>query len=342
MASKVGIIGGGSWGTALGVLLSNKGIEVDMWVRNIDQMKAMEESKENKRYLPGVKIPDQLRVINSPEETINNKDIILLAISSHAIRGFLEENKKFIKKNQVIVNVSKGIENESLMRISQVVGEILPENKYVVLSGPSHAEEVGLNIPTTVVSASEDKDSAEYVQDVFMTPKFRVYTNPDVIGVELGGSFKNVIALAAGISDGLGYGDNTKAALMTRGLFEMSRLGEKMGANLATFSGIAGIGDLIVTCTSMLSRNRKAGILIGKGNSMEEAVDQVGMVVEGIRMTKSAYLLAEKYQVDMPITKELYNVLYKGYPVKESVPNLMGRDKKHEMENILLYENLDW
>lgn len=342
MSEKIGVLGGGSWATALAILLAKKGLEVDMWLRNKEQISDIKESRENKKYLPGVKLPPNLNVEEDIKKAIVGKEILLLATSSHGIREILNKNRDYIEKDQLIVNVAKGIENDTLMRVSEIVKEILPENTYVILSGPSHAEEVAIDIPTTVVSASLDKAAAEYVQDVFMTPYFRVYTNPDVVGVELGGSLKNVIALAAGISDGLGYGDNTKAALMTRGIFEMARLGEKMGANSSTFSGLAGIGDLIVTCTSMLSRNRRAGILIGKGYSVEEATKEVGMVVEGIKTTKSAYQLAKKYGVDMPITEELYEVLYEGKSVKESVPNLMGRDKKHEMENIVSDEDLRW
>lgn len=342
MSQKIGILGGGSWGTALAVLLSNKGLEVDMWLRDEKQIEDILINRENKKYLPGVEIPSNLNIIGDTEKVIKDKNILLLSSSSHGIRQILLNNKHLINKDQIIVNVAKGIENNSLMRISEIVAEILPENKYAILSGPSHAEEVAIEIPTTVVAASKDKTIAEYVQDVFMTPYFRVYTNPDVIGVELGGSLKNVIALAAGISDGFGYGDNTKAALMTRGIFEMARLGEKMGANMDTFSGLSGIGDLIVTCTSMLSRNRRAGILIGQGHSIEEAVKEVGMVVEGIKTTKSAFELAKIHKVDMPITEELYSVLYEGKSVEESVPNLMGRDKKHEMEDIVSIEDMMW
>ncbi len=342
MNQKIGVLGGGSWGSALAILLANKGLEVDIWLRNQKQIEDIKLRRENTKYLPGVKFPRNLNVSNDIEKTINHKDIILLATPSHGIREILLNHKKYISEDMIIVNVAKGIENNSLMRISEVVNEILPNNKYAMLSGPSHAEEVAIEIPTTIVSSSVDKQVAEYVQDIFMTPFFRVYTNPDVIGVELGGSLKNIIALGAGVSDGLGYGDNTKAALMTRGLFEMARLGEKMGANINTFSGLAGIGDLIVTCTSMLSRNRKAGILIGQGKTVEEAIDEVGMVVEGIKTTKSAYELAKKYGIDMPITEELYGVLYEGKEVKDSVPNLMERDKKIEMENIVSMDNLPW
>ncbi|MCF6462723.1 NAD(P)H-dependent glycerol-3-phosphate dehydrogenase [Clostridium sp. Cult1] len=340
--SNIGIIGGGSWGTALAILLSNNNHNVDIWVRDIRQIEEIREHKENKKYLPGVKIPENINVTDDISRVIYNKDMIVLSIASHGIRDVLNNNKKLFDEDQVIVNVAKGIENDTLLRVSQIVNEILPNNPYAVLSGPSHAEEVGRNMPTTVVSASIDKRVAEYVQDIFMSPFFRVYTNPDVIGVELGGSLKNVIALGAGISDGLGYGDNTKAALMTRGIIEIARLGEKMGASSTTFSGLAGIGDLIVTCTSMHSRNRRAGILIGQGKTIKEATESVGMVVEGIRTTRSTYELAKKYQVIMPITNELYEVLYEGKDVKNSVVNLMLRDKKHEMEDIIKDRINNW
>lgn len=330
--TKIGVIGGGSWGTALAVLLANKNHEVHMWMRSEEQLGEIVKLNENKKYLPGITIPNNLEVTNDITKAIYNKDLIVLSIPSHGVRETLNSCKKYIKKDQIIVNVAKGIENNTLLRVSEIVEEILPNNPFAVLSGPSHAEEVGKNMPTTVVSASIDKEVAKYVQDVFMSPYFRVYTNPDVIGVELGGSLKNVIALGAGISDGLGYGDNTKAALMTRGIIEMGRLGEKMGANIETFAGLAGIGDLIVTCTSIHSRNRKAGILIGEGQSMEGAIESVGMVVEGIRTTKSTYELAKTHNIVMPITNEIYEVLYKGKEVKNSVVNLMLRDKKHEME----------
>lgn len=334
MCKSIGVLGGGSWGTALAILLANKSYNVDIWVRNKEKSLEMNNIRENKRYLPDVKFPEGLNVISDLEKTIYKKDVVLLAVPTHGVREALNSAKEYINKNQIIVNVAKGIENDSLSRISQIVYEILPDNKYAILSGPSHAEEVATNIPTTVVSASYDIETAHYIQDLFITPTFRVYTNPDVIGVELGGALKNIIALGAGISDGLKYGDNTKAALMTRGIFEMARLGEKLGANPNTFSGLAGIGDLIVTCTSMHSRNRRAGILIGQGKSMEESIKEVGMVVEGIKTTKSAYILAKEYNVSMPITSEIYSVLYKNADVKESVDRLMQRDKKYEMEDV--------
>ena len=339
--AKIGVIGGGSWGTALAILLANKNNDVHIWVRDKFQLKQIEELRENKKYLPDVTIPDEIKITNDISESIYNKDLIVLSVPSHAIREILEDSRNIFQKEQVIVNVAKGIENHTLLRVSEIVGEILPNNSYGVLSGPSHAEEVARNIPTTVVSASNNKEVAKYIQDVFMTPYFRVYTNPDVVGVELGGSLKNVIALGAGISDGLGHGDNTKAALMTRVIIEMGGLGEKMGANPITFSGLSGIGDLIVTCTSMHSRNRRAGILIGQGQTLDEAVENIGMVVEGVRTTKSAYELAKKNDVVMPITDELYSVLYEGADVKNSVYNLMLRDKKPEMEDIIKDKTID-
>lgn len=333
--TRIGVLGGGSWGTALSVLLAKKGEDVSLWIRNEKQVNEIKVSKVNEKYLPGILMPENLKISNDLKESILDKDIILLAVPTHSVRDLLNLIKNYIKENQVIVNVAKGIEIDTLLRVSEIVGEILPSNKFVCLSGPSHAEEVAVDIPTTVVSSSTDKKTSEYIQDVFMTSNFRVYTNPDLIGVELGGALKNIIALGAGISDGLGYGDNTKAALMTRGITEMARLGKEMGASLSTFWGLSGIGDLIVTCTSMHSRNRRAGILIGEGRTTDEAIEKVGMVVEGIRTTNSAFKLAKKYKIDMPITKELYKVLYQNEDVNESVPNLMGRDKKHEMENLL-------
>lgn len=332
---RVGVIGGGSWGTALAILLQNNGHDVRMWLRDREQLETIRETGENKKYLPDVRIPEDIVISNDMEEVTQNRELFVLAVPSHGMRQVLSEHRNLFKKDQVLVNVAKGIENGTLLRISQITEEILPENPYAVLSGPSHAEEVALNMPTTVVAASKEMRIAEYVQDVFMSPYFRVYTNPDVTGVELGGALKNVIALGAGISDGLGYGDNTKAALMTRGMTEIARLGEKMGANVITFAGLAGIGDLVVTCTSMHSRNRRAGILIGKGMKVDEVTKSVGMVVEGIKTTKSAYELAKIYDVKMPITKEIYEVLYEDKDVKNSVVNLMLRDKKHELEDII-------
>jgi len=342
MNSKIGVIGGGSWGTALAILLAKKGLSVDLWLRDKTQCQEISFSKENVKYLPGVIMPNNINVTNDLDLVVKGKEVIVLAVPSHGVREILKNIKSKIPKDQIIVNVAKGIETDSLLRISEIVLEEIPMAKYTVLSGPSHAEEVAKDMPTTVVVASKEKIIAEYVQDLFIAPKFRVYTNPDVAGVEIGGSLKNVIALGAGISDGLGYGDNTKAAIMNRGIIEITRLGEKMGANKMTFAGLSGIGDLIVTCTSMHSRNRKAGIKIGQGLSMEEAIKSIGMVVEGIKTTKAAFKLSEKYGVKMPITEEIFNVLYNGAEVKNAVISLMLRDRTHEIEDIIENEKFDW
>ena len=340
--NRVGIIGGGSWGSALAVLLASKEIKTHVWIRDRGQVDKITKDRINAKYLPGVFLDSNINITSDINEAIFNKDIIILAVPSQSVRATLTFIGDKIKKNQILVNVSKGIETESLKRISEVVKEIYPDNPFCALSGPSHAEEVALGIPTTVVSASKDKHIAESIQDLFTSPNFRVYTNPDVIGVELGGALKNIIALGAGISDGLGYGDNTKAALMTRGIYEMSKLGVNLGADPGTFWGLSGIGDLIVTCTSMHSRNRKAGILIGKGYNLDEAVKEIGMVVEGIKTTESTYKLAESINSIMPITNEIYNILYNGSNVEKSVSRLMGRPKKHEMELILTQKKVSW
>ena len=342
MKGKISVLGGGSWGTALALSLAKKGHDIDIWMRDKKQCEDMNYTRENIKYLPGVVIPNNIRATNDLEKAISNKEILISAVPTQSVRDNIKNMKQYINKDQIIVNVSKGIEIGSLCRISEIIKEELPENEYVVLSGPSHAEEVARDLPTTVVVASDKREVAEYIQDIFMTPKLRVYTSPDVVGVEIGGALKNIIALGAGISDGLGYGDNTKSALMTRGILEIGRLGCKMGAKEATFAGLSGIGDLIVTCTSIHSRNRRAGILIGEGKSLDEISNSIGMVVEGTKTTKAAYELSKKYNVEMPITQEIYNVLYSGSDVKNSVVNLMMRNKKYEMEDIYEGMEIDW
>jgi len=342
MNEKIGIIGGGSWGTALAIVLAKKGLEVDIWLRDKKQCNNIINSKENTKYLPGVILPNNISVSNDISKVVYKKDMLVLAVPTHATRKTLNSIKNEITKDQILVNVAKGIETDTLLRISEISAQIIPHIEYAVLSGPSHAEEVAKDIPTTVVVASKQRKIAEYIQDIFMSPYFRVYTNPDVTGVELGGALKNIIALGAGISDGLGYGDNTKAALMNRGFIEISKMGQKMGASIMTFAGLSGVGDLIVTCTSKHSRNRRAGILIGQGKSLDDAIESVGMVVEGVKTTKAAYQLSQKLEVDMPITKEIYGVLYNGNDVKNSVINLMLRDKTHEMESIINKNDLNW
>lgn len=331
---KVCVLGAGSWGSALGLILSKKGYEVSLWTLNQEQADKINKTKENIDYLPGILFPNNMQLTTSLEEAVKDSKIVVLAVPSQAIRSVSNSLKPFIKNNQIIVDVAKGLEKGTGLRLSEVVGQELPNNPYVVLSGPSHAEEVARDIPTTVVVSSDDIKACQTVQDIFMTPKFRVYTNPDIVGVELGGALKNIIAFGAGICDGLGYGDNAKAALMTRGIREIGRLGEKMGAKTSTFAGLSGIGDLIVTCTSIHSRNRRAGILIGKGKSLKETLDEVKMVVEGITATEVAYELSKKLNVDMPITNAIYSVLHDNSNPNEVVAELMLRNKKHEIEEV--------
>jgi glycerol-3-phosphate dehydrogenase (NAD(P)+) len=334
MKYKIVVLGGGSWGTAISKVISENGHDVTLWFRDAEKAKLVNENRINDKYLANVKLPENINITSDLDKKLLEADIIILAVPTQNVRELLEKLKDIISKNAIIVNLSKGLEKDTLYRISQICYEIIPANKYVVLSGPSHAEEVALRMPTTVVAASDHIESAKIAQDVFMNDYFRVYTNSDVIGVEIGGALKNVIALAAGISDGLGFGDNTKAALINRGIQEISRLAEKMGADKLTFLGLAGIGDLIVTCTSMHSRNRRAGILIGKGYTKEEAVLEVGMVVEGIITTHAAYDLSKSMNVEMPIVNELYAVLYKGDKASETVKRLMKRDKKDELNSL--------
>ena len=329
---KVCVLGAGSWGTALALVVAKKGYNVSMWTLNEEQCNKINKDKENIDYLPGVVIPDNIVVTTNIEEAVKDGTIIVLAVPSQAIRSVCRQIKPFVKDKQILVDVAKGLEKGTGLRLSDVCHQELPNNKYVVLSGPSHAEEVSRDIPTTVVVSSEDIHIAEIVQDIFMSPKFRVYTNPDVVGVELGGALKNIIAFGAGICDGLGYGDNAKAALMTRGIKEIGRLGVAMGAKASTFSGLSGIGDLIVTCTSMHSRNRRAGILIGQGKTLEETLAEVKMVVEGITATDVAYNVAKELNVEMPITNAIYSVLYDNANPDEVVAELMMRDKTHEVE----------
>ncbi|MFZ3172229.1 MAG: NAD(P)H-dependent glycerol-3-phosphate dehydrogenase [Carboxydocellales bacterium] len=331
--NKVSVLGAGSWATALAVLLAKKGVQVNLWSRRQEQVEELKAIRENQRYLPGITIPHQVTFFNDIAAALAGTQGVILGVPSHAVRETTALLRPFLQEQQILVNTAKGMEEGTTLRLSQVMAEELPASfaqRIVVLSGPSHAEEVGKDIPTAIVAASSNKQSALLTQDLFMTPKFRVYTNTDVIGVELGGSLKNVIALCCGISDGLGFGDNTKAALMTRGLAEITRLGNTMGADPMTFLGLAGVGDLIVTCTSMHSRNRRAGIAIGQGKSLQQAMDSVQMVVEGVRTTKVAHKLASKLQVDMPITQQAYEVLFGGASPLEGVGRLMLRDKTHE------------
>lgn len=325
---KIAVIGSGSWGTAMAVLLADKGNEVYLWSWIQEETDRLNKYRENKEFLPGVKISENIVCTHNMEECIDNAEVIVTAAPSPATRTTAKQMSEFVKNGQKIVNISKGLEGN--LRLSEVYKEEIPQAEISVLSGPSHAEEVSKQVPTTVVVASESKKTAEFLQDVFMTDVFRVYTSEDVIGVELGGALKNVIALCAGISDGLGYGDNTKAALITRGIAEISRLGSAMGAKTATFAGLSGLGDLIVTATSTLSRNHTAGELLGKGMDLDTVLAKVHMVVEGVNTATAAYELGKAYGVETPIIEQAYNVLYNGKIPKEAVNALMTRQKTSE------------
>ena len=334
MSKKIGIIGSGSFGTALGILLTKKGHQVELWGRNSSHLDIMVQTRENPHYLPGVRLPEQLKIVYNQKDVVMGKDILIFAVPAQSFRAVFQNVISCMDSHTIVVNVAKGIEKESLLRLSQIARELMPTVRYVTLSGPSHAEEVARFLPTTVAVAAEEEGLAREVQREFNTDRFRVYTNNDIAGVELGGALKNIIALGAGISDGMGFGDNAKAAMMTRGMVEMCRLGVCLGAKRDTFSGLTGMGDLIVTCTSMHSRNRRCGILIGKGVVPKEAIEEIGMVVEGISTAEAANVLAEKNQIDMPITKCICDVVHGELTAKEAVEYLMGREMKNEMHNI--------
>lgn len=333
--ANVSIIGSGSWGTALAILISDNGHKVKMWSTTKEKVENLKREKVHPS-LPNVILPDSLEYSDDLEYTMNGAELLVLAVPSIYTRQVAAKMREFYKPNQVMVSVAKGIEESTLKILSVQIEEEIPNSIVTVLSGPSHAEEVSRRLPTTCVVGAHSKEKAAYVQNIFMNPVFRVYTSPDMLGIELGGSLKNVIALAAGITDGLGYGDNTKAAIITRGIAEMSRLGIKMGASYYSFAGLSGIGDLIVTCASRHSRNRKAGFLIGQGLSMQEAIKEVKMVVEGVYSAKAAKGLAVKYGVSMPIVEEVNLVLFEGKSPKAAADDLMQRQKITESLS------LDW
>lgn len=343
MEEGIAVLGAGSWGTAIALLLATKGERVRLWARSSEFAAALDASRENKRYLPGVFLPSTIEVTSDIAYALRGQKVIVLAVPSQSIREVSRLIKPFLSSEVVLVNTAKGLEKATCLRMSQVISEELPEHatRVAVLSGPSHAEEVARKMPTAVVVASLSQKVAEYVQDVFMSPYFRVYTNSDIIGVELGGALKNIIALGAGIAEGLGYGDNTKAALLTRGLTEITRLGVALGASPVTFLGLTGVGDLVVTATSVHSRNRRAGYLLGKGFSLEETLAKVGMVVEGVETTKAARLLSLRHQVEMPITEQMYAVLFEGVEPERAVSNLMMRPRRHEVEDIFAYVEIE-
>ena len=332
--ANIGIIGAGSWGIALAVLLHNNGHKITVWSILQDEIDMLNAEHEHKDKLPGVKLAEDMVFTTDMKSAIEDKDFLVLAVPSPFIRGTANNMKEYVSDGQIIVNVAKGIEEKTLMTLSQVIEDEIPQADVAVLSGPSHAEEVGRGIPTTIVVGAKTQKTADYIQNTFMSDVFRVYTSPDVLGIELGAALKNVVALAAGIADGLGYGDNTKAALITRGITEIARLGMVLGGKFETFCGLSGIGDLIVTCASMHSRNRKAGVLIGQGKTMEEAMAEVKMVVEGVHSAKAAIGLAKKHGVELPIIEQVNEVLFNNKSAAEAVRDLMIRDKKIENQDL--------
>lgn len=329
--SKVSFLGAGSWGTALAILLAKNGHKVTLWSKVEDEVKMLSKHREHIHRLPGVKLPSSIEITGDLEQAVQRgKDLIVFAVASPFVRTIAKEVSGLIPQGQRIVNVAKGIEEDTLSTLCDIIAEEIAQADVAVLSGPSHAEEVSVGVPTTVVVGAENKEFAMFLQETFMNDRFRVYTSPDVLGIELGGSIKNVIALAAGVCDGLGCGDNTKAALITRGITEIARLGKAMGAEEETFAGLSGIGDLIVTCTSTHSRNHNAGYLIGQGYTMQAAMDEVKQVVEGVHSAKAALKLAEKYQVSMPIVEMINKVLFDGISAEKAMGMLLTRDRCNE------------
>ncbi len=337
--ASIGIIGAGSWGIALSVLLHNNGHTLTVWSAIESEIEMLKREHEHKDKLPNVKLADDIVFTTDINEAVAGMDLLVLAVPSPFTRSTAHSMAQYVADGQIIVNVAKGIEESTLMTLSQVIEEEIPQADVAVLSGPSHAEEVGRGIPTTIVVGARSKETAEHIQNIFMSDVFRVYTSPDVLGIELGAALKNVVALAAGIADGLGYGDNTKAALITRGIAEISRLGTAMGGKSETFFGLSGIGDLIVTCASMHSRNRRAGILIGQGKTMDEAMAEVKMVVEGVYSAKAALRLAQKYNVELPIIEQVNEILFNKKSAAAAVRDLMIRDKKIEISDKSNWDN---
>jgi Glycerol-3-phosphate dehydrogenase len=333
---RAAVLVAGSWGTALAAVLAGNGYDVQLWTRSAEHAEQMNASRTNEKYLPGVTLPSSLLATTDMQEALRDAELALFVAPSSAMRGVARQAAPYLAEGTLVVHATKGFEADTLKRMTTVLSEELnrPAEDIVVLSGPSHAEEVIRKQPTTVVVASADLKAAEKAQDAFMSTYFRVYTNPDVVGVEVAGAIKNIIALGAGLSDGLGFGDNAKAALLTRGLAEISRLGTAMGANPLTFAGLAGVGDLVVTCTSKHSRNWRAGSMLADGTPLEEVLERMGMVVEGVRTTRAAKELSKQYEVQMPITAELYGVLFANNSPKTAVENLMGRLKTHEIEQL--------
>lgn len=334
--NKIAVLGAGSWGTALSIVLADNGHDVRLWSHRQDQVEEINHTHRNKKYLDTT-IPEQIEAYHILEEAVKDVSVVVIVVPTKAVREVCNQLSSVLKQRAVIIHASKGIEPKTLKRVSEMISEELDNYKYediVVLSGPSHAEEVALRQPTTVTVSSLNPENAQIAQDLFINKSFRVYTSPDIIGIELGGALKNIIALGAGISDGLGYGDNAKAALITRGLAEIARLGTSLGANPLSFLGLPGVGDLIVTCTSVHSRNWRAGNLLGKGVKLDDVLDQMGMVVEGVRTVKAAYQFAEEQHVEMPITTGIHQILFDGKDPKDIVEQLMNRNKREEMDDL--------
>lgn len=333
--TKVTVCGAGSWGTALAIVLADNGHDVRLWTHRKEQAEAINTTHKNERYLE-IMIPEQIKAYDNLEEAIVDTEAIILVVPTKAMREVCRQLNDILKHRVTLIHASKGIEPKTLKRVSEVISEEMDQYAYqdiVVLSGPSHAEEVAQRQPTTVTVSSLNHDHAAFAQDLFFNESFRVYTSTDIVGIELGGALKNIIALGAGISDGLGFGDNAKAALITRGLAEITRLGTSLGANPLTFLGLPGVGDLVVTCTSVHSRNWRAGHLLGRGHTLDDVLEQMGMVVEGVRTTKAAYEFSDKQQIEMPITAGIYNVLFNDQSPKDVVGQLMNRNKREEMDD---------
>lgn len=333
--AKVTVLGGGGWAIALAKVLCENGHNVTLWSALEREVEALSIHRENKIGLPGIIIPDEIKITSNLEEAVKDSKMIVMAVASSFVRNTSKNLKQYVADRQIIVDVAKGIEDDSFYTMTEVIEDEIPGANAVVLSGPSHAEEVGLRVPTAVVAGAKDFDTAKFVQSLFSNDYFRVYTSPDRKSIELGGSLKNVIALAAGIAEGLGYGDNTEAALMTRGIKEITQLGVTMGGHSRTFHGLSGIGDLIVTCGSKHSRNRRAGMLIGKGYTLEEAVKEVNMVVEGAVSAKAALALAHKYRVDMPLVESVNEILFDNKPAKEAMKDIMKRELTNEFAELV-------
>lgn len=332
---RTAVFGSGSWGTAIAYVLATAGHDTALIGRHSDEIELMSRRRENVHYLPGVFLPES--IYPTTDLTKLDADVVFICVPSHAIRESARLIKPYLRSDCIIVNTAKGLEEGTHLRLSEVLKQELPAIPIAVLSGPSHAEEVGRGMPTAVVVTAKDKQIAEYVQDLIMTPMFRVYVNMDMVGVELGGALKNIIALCSGAAEGMNTRDNAKAALMTRGLAEITRLGVALGADPLTFSGLSGLGDLIVTCTSKHSRNLRAGRALGIGKPLDQVLKEVGMVVEGVRTTKSAYELSKEIGISMPITEQAYKVLFEGANPDRAIANLMMRGKKHEYEPLVSF-----